>query len=240
MTVSKAKHTGTETYFFPRSAGNNVVKYCTESASVCVSAVALRRMQKWYLFPLPLSADRAWLAACRPGSCRRGTLSLSAGRIRCRLKLGDSRRKRADSKRCPGGETHGDVDIFHFLQVGPASGHAGLHQQVLGAALLRRAAARVQIGVANVLQQGGLRGRHALQDLRDIGIRCCDSNSIQIHFIYHTRQANIQSDIINKVKTSVRCSLRLLNRQMEVGTKLREALFVLSGRDLYLMYSQVV
>lgn len=47
MTVSKAKHTGTETYYpAPPSAGNNVVKYCTEFKSVCVSAVAMRRMQK--------------------------------------------------------------------------------------------------------------------------------------------------------------------------------------------------
>lgn len=41
MTVSKAKHIGTETYFFPRSAGNIVVKYCTEFASVCVCQQSL-------------------------------------------------------------------------------------------------------------------------------------------------------------------------------------------------------
>lgn len=38
----------------------------------------------------------------------------------------------------------------------------------------------------------------------------------------------------NKVKIGVGYSLWPLNRRMEVGTKLKEALFVLSRRDLHL------
>lgn len=100
------------------------------------------------------------------------------GKLRCDLKVGMFWAKQTDPKRWWWWWTHGGVDVLHFLQVGPAPGHTGLHQQVLGAALLRWA--RVQIGVANVLQQGRVCGRHASKDLRDIGDTVMDDSGSQL------------------------------------------------------------
>lgn len=60
-----------------------------------------------------------------------------------------------------------EVEVFYFLQVGPASGHAGLGCEDFSVALLTRLAAELQIVIAYILQQGRLSGQHALSSLND-------------------------------------------------------------------------